>query len=100
MAEHALHLELTVPAGISGLIFDCDGTLADTLPLHYRAWEEGFAALGLACPQPFLVRHNGKPTELAVQLGCVLRIPNRFGHDDYWHRQLVPAVLRKALFLD
>ena len=46
------------------------------------------------------LRHNGKPTELAVQLGCVLRIPNRFGHDDYWHRQLVPAVLRKTLFLD
>ncbi len=22
-----------------GLIFDCDGTLADTMPLHWRAWE-------------------------------------------------------------
>ena len=22
------------------LIFDCDGTLADTMPLHWRAWEE------------------------------------------------------------
>lgn len=21
-----------------GLLFDCDGTLADTMPLHYRAW--------------------------------------------------------------
>jgi len=21
-----------------GLIFDCDGTLADTMPLHWRAW--------------------------------------------------------------
>ena len=68
MAEHALWPELVVPAGISGLIFDCDGTLADTLPLHYHAWEEGFAALGLACPQPFLVRHNGKPTEQILQL--------------------------------
>jgi beta-phosphoglucomutase-like phosphatase (HAD superfamily) len=24
---------------IRGLIFDCDGTLADTMPLHWRAWE-------------------------------------------------------------
>jgi beta-phosphoglucomutase-like phosphatase (HAD superfamily) len=24
---------------IQGLIFDCDGTLADTMPLHWRAWE-------------------------------------------------------------
>src|ERR1700742_1981925 len=23
------------------LIFDCDGTLADTMPLHWRAWQEG-----------------------------------------------------------
>ena len=21
-----------------GLVFDCDGTLADTMPLHWRAW--------------------------------------------------------------
>lgn len=43
---------------ISGIIFDCDGTLADTMPLHWRAWqsvtrrhgidfsEERFYALG------------------------------------------------------
>jgi len=43
---------------IRGLIFDCDGTLADTMPLHWRAWqviaqrhrlhlpEERFYALG------------------------------------------------------
>jgi beta-phosphoglucomutase-like phosphatase (HAD superfamily) len=22
-----------------GLIFDCDGTLADSMPLHWRAWQ-------------------------------------------------------------
>ena len=22
-----------------GIIFDCDGTLADTMPLHWRAWQ-------------------------------------------------------------
>jgi beta-phosphoglucomutase family hydrolase len=25
---------------IRGLIFDCDGTLADTMPLHWRAWDK------------------------------------------------------------
>lgn len=24
----------------AGAIFDCDGTLADTMPLHYKAWRE------------------------------------------------------------
>ena len=27
-------------ADFDGYIFDCDGTLADTMPLHYRAWTE------------------------------------------------------------
>jgi beta-phosphoglucomutase family hydrolase len=30
---------LTVPPTIKGLIFDCDGTLADTMPMHWRAWQ-------------------------------------------------------------
>jgi len=28
-----------IPSTIKGLIFDCDGTLADTMPLHWRAWQ-------------------------------------------------------------
>jgi HAD superfamily hydrolase (TIGR01509 family) len=59
---------LTVPEWVRGLIFDCDGTLADSLPLHYAAWEETFAALDLSCPLEFLLRHNGKPTDLIVAL--------------------------------
>jgi beta-phosphoglucomutase-like phosphatase (HAD superfamily) len=26
-----------------GFIFDCDGTLADSMPLHYKAWQESLA---------------------------------------------------------
>ncbi len=59
---------LVVPDEVLGLIFDCDGTLADTLPLHYAAWEETFAELGLPCPMEFLIQHNGKPTDLIVAL--------------------------------
>ncbi|MEA3187804.1 MAG: hypothetical protein QOD99_1634 [Chthoniobacter sp.] len=30
---------LQLPAGdFAAYIFDCDGTLADTMPLHYKAW--------------------------------------------------------------
>ena len=59
---------LVVPSWVRGLIFDCDGTLVDTLPLHYTAWEETFAALGLTCPLDFLIQHNGKPTDQIVAL--------------------------------
>src|SRR5882757_3926875 len=28
------------PWTLQGIVFDCDGTLADTMPLHWRAWQE------------------------------------------------------------
>jgi beta-phosphoglucomutase-like phosphatase (HAD superfamily) len=31
---------------VRGLTFDCDGTLADTMPLHWRAWETMAIATG------------------------------------------------------
>ena len=31
---------------IKGLIFDCDGTLADSMPLYHRAWRVALAANG------------------------------------------------------
>jgi HAD superfamily hydrolase (TIGR01509 family) len=30
----------------AGYIFDCDGTLADTMPLHHSAWKQALAAAG------------------------------------------------------
>ncbi|MDG4549646.1 MAG: HAD family phosphatase [Candidatus Contendobacter sp.] len=66
---------LTVPSWVRGLVFDCDGTLVDTLPLHYAAWEETFAGLGLRCPLEFLMRHNGKPTDWIIA-----RYGVEFGH--------------------
>jgi beta-phosphoglucomutase-like phosphatase (HAD superfamily) len=27
------------PRTVKGIIFDCDGTLADTMPLHWQAWQ-------------------------------------------------------------
>lgn len=34
-------MELSIPSDtFAGYIFDCDGTLADTMPIHYQAWLE------------------------------------------------------------
>lgn len=46
------------------------------------------------------LRENGKPTQLAIEKGCAFRVPNGFGHDDFWHRKLLPAALREAYLLD
>src|SRR5271157_1807853 len=41
-------MRIQIPEGnFSGYIFDLDGTLADTMPLHYSAWEEALRNAGL-----------------------------------------------------
>ena len=51
-------------------IFDCDGTLADTMPLHYRAWTRLVAELGGSFPEELFYASGGKPT---VQILGMLR---------------------------
>ena len=58
---------LSVLPGIKGLIFDCDGTLADTTPIHMQAWCETFAAYGFACPEAFLHAVKGMPARKIVE---------------------------------
>lgn len=41
-------MKLNIPAGdFAGYIFDLDGTLVDTMPLHYRAWNRAMQQAGL-----------------------------------------------------
>jgi len=39
-----------IPARFEGLVFDCDGTLVDTMPAHFRAWSDAFAPHAIEFP--------------------------------------------------
>jgi beta-phosphoglucomutase-like phosphatase (HAD superfamily) len=67
---------IPIAPDVKALIFDLDGTLADTMPLHYKAWHETFAASGVVCPQSFLESRNGIPTEIIVS-----QFNDAFGHN-------------------
>jgi HAD superfamily hydrolase (TIGR01509 family) len=41
-----MHLDIP-PGAFAGYIFDLDGTLMDTMPLHYRAWDQAMQQAGL-----------------------------------------------------
>ena len=47
---------------IKGLIFDCDGTLADTMPLHWRAWQVIAAKYKLHFPKDRFYALGGVPS--------------------------------------
>ena len=61
-----------------GFIFDCDGTLADTMPLHYQAWNETLA-LKLGRPSDFtesmFYRFGGMPARQIIE-----RLNRDFGY--------------------
>jgi beta-phosphoglucomutase family hydrolase len=53
---------------IKGLIFDCDGTLADTMPLHWRAWRMVTQRHGLHFPKDRFYSLGGVPSRDILKL--------------------------------
>lgn len=53
---------------IKGLIFDLDGTLADTMPLHLEAFNQEAKKIGLVLTQENHQRYAGMPTLTTVEL--------------------------------
>jgi beta-phosphoglucomutase family hydrolase len=52
-------MNLTHP---QALIFDCDGTLADTMPLHWQAWQEVAERYGLDFSEKRFYELGGVPS--------------------------------------
>ena len=56
---------LDIPEGdFQGFIFDCDGTLADSMPVHYRAWVEAFKKHGAKFEFPWQLFYSMAGTGL------------------------------------
>lgn len=49
-----------------GLIFDCDGTLTDSMPLHYLAWNETMTRHGIDFPEARFYAMGGMPSEKII----------------------------------
>jgi beta-phosphoglucomutase family hydrolase len=61
-------MKLTLPAGpFSAYLFDMDGTIADSMPLHFIAWKQALAEYG--CPlfsEPLFYSWGGMPVREIV----------------------------------
>lgn len=78
-------LFLAPPEPFSALIFDCDGTLADTMPTHYQAWRTSLETFGAAMTEKRFYEMGGMPTAdmirvLNAENGYTLDIEET--HDD------------------
>ena len=65
-------MPLTLPAGpFRALLFDCDGTIADSMPLHYIAWKQALAEWNCVFPEDVFYAWGGMPAaEIVATLGA------------------------------
>lgn len=55
-------MKLKLPPGnFQAYLFDCDGTLADSMPLHYRAWKQALAEWNCDFDEPTFYAWGGMP---------------------------------------
>jgi len=106
-------MKLSIPAGdFAGYIFDLDGTLVDTMPLHYRAWNRAMQLAGLKeeLSEDLFYSLGGMPTlrvaaVFAEHYGITLNVEKVFHQKEALFMELraemklidaVVAVARKA----
>ena len=66
------------------LLFDCDGTLADTMPAHYRAWLEVTEPHGIEFDEDRFYSLGGRPTRdivatLFAEVGLAVDVDHAAG---------------------
>jgi HAD superfamily hydrolase (TIGR01509 family) len=55
-------MKLEIPAGhFQAYLFDCDGTVADSMPLHYLAWKQALAEQDCDFPEDLFYKWGGMP---------------------------------------
>lgn len=99
---------MRLPLGLKGLIFDCDGTLLDTMPLHWSAWcaicnetglkfdKESFFALA-GVPGREIIRELANEQGIALDPIEVYARKRAFFLKGLRSVQVIPCVVRFAL---
>jgi len=61
-------MKLQIPPGeFKAYLFDCDGTIADSMSLHYKAWLAELAPWGCEFPHELHLAWAGAPTQTIIE---------------------------------
>jgi len=62
--EFPVPMKLPLPAGdFKAYLFDCDGTIVDSMPLHYIAWKTALGEWNCGFPEDLFYSWGGKPVD-------------------------------------
>jgi hypothetical protein len=60
MTQKTMKLQLP-PGAFCAYLFDCDGTIVDSMPLHYIAWTRALGVWGATFDEDLFYQWGGKP---------------------------------------
>jgi beta-phosphoglucomutase family hydrolase len=98
-------MKLVLPQGsFKAYIFDCDGTIADSMPLHYVAWRRALSEWNCEFPEDLFYSWGGMPVpeivsklnqnhNLKMPVEDVSRRKEEFYYQILPQLEVVPAVL-------
>jgi HAD superfamily hydrolase (TIGR01509 family) len=91
-------MKLDLPAGnFRAYLFDCDGTIVDSMPLHYRAWKKALAEYGCTYDEDLFYAWGGKPvrkiiTDLNAMHGLEMPIESLAARKEAYYLEQLPTL--------
>ncbi len=91
-------MRLKLPEGpFKAYLFDCDGTIADSMPLHYVAWRRALGEHGCKFPEELFYAWGGMPTvqiveTLSAQQGLALNAKEVAHRKEMLYFELLPQL--------
>ena len=98
-------MQLPLPSGdFRAYLFDCDGTIADSMPLHYRAWKKALADYGGVYEEDLFYAWGGKPVRqiiadlnamqgLNMPVDALAKLKESYYHEQLPTLKAIPAVM-------
>jgi beta-phosphoglucomutase family hydrolase len=91
-------MKLELPAGsFRAYLFDCDGTIVDSMPLHYQAWKKALAEHGSVYEEELFYAWGGRPIREIIRLlnemqGLDMPVDQVAERKEALYHQLIPTL--------
>lgn len=91
-------VSLPLPSGeFAAYLFDCDGTIVDSMPLHYLAWQRALGEWGCEFPEDLFYAWGGRPTAdiivaLNEQQGLSMPVATVVERRESYFEELLPQL--------
>src|ERR1700723_2239379 len=99
-------MKLKLPEGLfKAYLFDCDGTIADSMPLHYRAWKKALGEWNCEFDEQLFYAWGGRPTgdiisTLNEQQGLLMPVEAVSARKEDFYYELLPQLTVVAEVLE